>query len=225
MRQVCPLCNSICDATQPIAEFRERTFYKCGQCHLIYVHQDNLPSKKEEINRYLQHNNSIEASGYVRFLERAVLPSLVWLKPGMRGLDYGCGPEPVLSQILKNKGLDCENYDPLFWPSLPQGTFDFIFCTEAFEHFHHPRSEINRISDLLRLDGLLTIMTWFHSGSENFEKWSYIRDHTHVIFSHLDTFQYICREWNFSPLWDDGDRVIILKKMAEKQNKWKLSCD
>ena len=137
----------------------------------------------------------------------------------MRGLDYGCGPVPVLSKILIKKGLACENYDPLFGPSFPEGTFDFIFCTEVFEHFHYVRSEIDRLSRLLKSNGLLTVMTWLHNGSEDFEKWSYIRDRTHVIFFNLDTFGYICREWKFVPLWHDHDRVIVLRKNAEKQNK------
>ena len=132
----------------------------------------------------------------------------------MSGLDYGCGPTPTLSGLLKTHELHCENYDPYFFPELPEGEFDFIFATEVIEHFFNPGQELLRIQGLLKPGGILTLMTELWDSVEKFSGWSYARDNTHVSFYHEKTMEYICTHYGFKKLSPGSTRVRVLKKMV-----------
>lgn len=67
--------------------------------------------------KYLEHQNSIHHKGYVTFLNRAIEPALEHLNSSMIGLDYGCGYAPTISELLRKRGIGCENYDPIFFQS------------------------------------------------------------------------------------------------------------
>ncbi|MFO8000902.1 MAG: class I SAM-dependent methyltransferase [Marinilabilia sp.] len=209
----CPLCHFRGENIGPVEGRLQRRYLHCNRCQLIFTHPADLPGKEEERARYEEHENTIEAPGYVKFLNQAIEPTLPFLSTDMKGLDFGSGPGPTLSQLLARQHILCLDYDPIFGPELPQGPFDFIFSTEAFEHFHNPREEMDRIDQLLKPDGILTVMTMFRPSAEEFPKWFYPGDHTHVTFFHPETFNFICREWNYRHLWNDGKRVIILKKL------------
>lgn len=162
--------------------------------------------------RYRLHENGPGHPGYARFLGQALLPALPHIAPGARGLDYGCGPSPVLGGLLSENNRHCENYDPLFHPPPPSGLFDFVFATECFEHFFRPGREMARISRLLAPGGLLTVMTEPWTTETAFARWHYARDFTHVCFFHADTFAFIGRKFRFSRLESGNQRVFILKK-------------
>jgi len=46
-----------------------------------------------------------------------------------------------------------------------------VFVTEAVEHFFRPGKEFKKIKDLLRVGGLLTIMTEFWKETRQFSDW------------------------------------------------------
>lgn len=136
---------------------------------------------------------------------------LPYLNVTMRGLDYGCGPGPVLSQLVRKHGMVCEDYDPLFADRSLQPPYDFIFATECFEHFLNPDREIQRLRNLLRSGGLLGIMTECWTDVEQFGRWYYTKDPTHISFYHADTLDYICNQYGFALLWQKENRVFILE--------------
>ncbi|MDF9799849.1 SAM-dependent methyltransferase [Catalinimonas alkaloidigena] len=172
-----------------------------------------LPSIEEEKKRYQQHHNSIEDKGYVSFLEKSIEPILPYLKEGMQGLDYGCGPAPVLVQLLHQKYcLHCDHYDLYFFPKKPEKKYDFIFSTETFEHFFQPGKELLNLYSLLRPKGLLCVMTNLYHSLAGFEQWWYRRDITHVCFYHTDTFHFIAHHFGFHILYHDRKQVVILQK-------------
>lgn len=206
----CPLCNSI--ECTPITAKTNRSFYKCKNCWLIFISPEDYPSFDKEKARYELHENTDENQGYVNFLNKAVTPALPYLTADMHGLDYGCGPHPVLSKLLAEKGITCDNYDPFFSDIKLNPPYDFIFSTETFEHFHHPKQEVERLSQLLKPNGLLTIMTDHWQTPEQFANWYYITDATHVCFYHTNTFNYIKTTYGFTGLYTDKERVVILKK-------------
>lgn len=209
MSRRCPLCFSDeCIEQKTIG----KSYWRCDRCFLIYVDAAFLPTAASARDRYLHHQNSSGDKGYVAFLNKAIIAAQPYLSEGMRGLDYGCGPSPILSKLLEKMDVHCENYDPLFFPDLPKAPFDFIFATECFEHFHHPADDIARISSLLKPDGILTVMTdqWTHV--PQFDQWYYLRDFTHVSFYHEKTFAYISSTFGYEVLSNDGKRVVVLRK-------------
>ncbi len=193
---------------------RNRLYYCCGRCRLIFVDPSYFPSAEAEERRYRTHNNSIDSPGYVSFLMQAVETARPYMRQGMRGLDYGCGPVPTLSILLEQHGVPCENYDPFFFPDFPDKTFDIIFATECVEHFFHPARELTRIRNLLAADGMLVIMTEKWISFESFRDWYYARDFTHVAFYHADTMAYIGRRFGFERLASDNPKVTALRNIG-----------
>ncbi|MBW6508134.1 MAG: class I SAM-dependent methyltransferase [Desulfuromonadales bacterium] len=187
-------------------------FWHCHGCDLIFVDAQGRPTLQREKDIYQHHQNSPEHHGYVTFLRRIIDPTLPLLNPTMRGLDFGCGPGPTLSVLLKREDISCDNYDPLFFPALPSGPFDFIFATECFEHFHTPTRELQQLRQLLKPDGYLFVMTSLWHENIDLPTWRYLCDPTHVSFYHRRTFEHICRVYGFTLLACDDDRILLLQK-------------
>jgi len=188
-----------------------RRYYLCGNCALIFVDPAQRLSPAEERARYLLHQNSPQDRGYVAFLNQLLQPLLLYLVEGARGLDYGCGPVPVLSRLAQAQGIACDDYDPFFVDGPLRPPYDVVFASECFEHFHHPAEEMARILALLKPGGFLGIMTERWTTLAAFEDWYYARDPTHVAFYHADTFDFICERFGLASVWRDEKRVIILR--------------
>lgn len=208
---VCPLCLNKIAFTQ-ITGPDHRIFLCCDKCKLVFTATSFLPSRKEEEKRYKKHNDGIQLPGYVKFLNQAIEPALPFLSKEMKGLDYGCGPVPTLSVLLERQGIGCENYDSLFFPELPDGPFDFIFATECFEYFFLPAREMQKIKNLLKPQGFLIVMTEKWTKPEEFARWSYAKDTTHVTFYHADTFRFISAKYKFILIESNNPRVVMLQK-------------
>lgn len=209
----CPLCKS-CETTYK-AEACERIYYLCNSCRLIFVDDSFRLDEDVEKKRYSFHNNNINDERYVSFLNQIIIPALRIINPSSSGLDFGCGPNPVLSKLVEQNGFHCDYYDPLFFPDIDLNKkYDIIFATECFEHFFSPIDQMAKTVKLLNPEGYLAIMTEFWSESKPFADWYYIKDPTHVCFYHLKTFNYICEIYGFEEIYCDNNRVIILKKTS-----------
>lgn len=154
-----------------------------------------LPDRSVEHAQYRLHCNEVEDKGYRKFLMRMASPLLERLPAGLSGLDYGCGPGPALAAMLTEAGHRMAVYDPLFFddPTLLNGRYDFITCTEVVEHFHHPFDEFARLDRLLKPGGWLAVMTMFQTDDTAFAHWHYRRDPTHVVFYRETTFRNIAK--------------------------------
>ena len=209
---VCRLCGQTAPQV-PVESGNGKDYYLCTNCKLISMDPRHFLSREKEIERYLEHKNGIEYSGYTEFLNRAIEPALKYISKEMTGLDYGCGYSPTLSKLLINAGYKCEDYDPLFVANPLNKKYDYIFSTEVFEHFFEPRRQIQKIYDLLKPGGYLTVMTVLCKDREKFSSWYYIKDPAHTAFYHAETFEYICEAFGFEKIYDDKTRILILKKL------------
>ena len=145
--------------------------------------------------RYLEHQNHRENPGYAAFLKRLADPVCASVPNGARGLDVGCGPTPLLSELLTASGRPTEHYDPLFFPrnELLQETYDFVTCCEVVEHAHDPAALFGQLSRLIGPGGLIAIMTQFRLADDLFARWWYRRDTTHVCFYSERTLRWVAR--------------------------------
>ena len=209
----CPLCLSNQQFTH-LTGPKNRGYQQCHRCYLIFMERKFLPDPSAEKARYTAHQNDAENEGYVLFLQLAIVPTLPYLDVSMRGLDFGCGPSPTLSGLLNALGMQCENYDPYFYPALPDHQYDFIFATEVIEHFFNPADSFQRISELLLPGGILTLMTEPWTTHEGFAEWHYAKDMTHVCFYHAKTISYICHQFEFEQPNQGAGRVSILRKIS-----------
>ena len=114
--RACPLCHCAGRKGLTFITRKQRRYWHCRTCDLVFVDADALPTPQQEKEIYVRHQNSPEHPGYVAFLQRIIQPALPYLNPTMHGLDYGCGPGPTLSVLLKRAGIHCQDYDPIFFP-------------------------------------------------------------------------------------------------------------
>lgn len=215
--RACPLCRAHSARLYLRADGRD--YLHCPVCRLVFVPPKFWPAPEEARARYEQHQNSVRDAKYAAFLQRLAAPLAERLPRGARGLDLGAGPPSApapagsaLCAILADAGLDCLPYDPLFFPQMPDGAFDFIASSETFEHFRRPRRELGRIRGRLKAGGLLGVMTAFWEERLFMNNWHYRRDFTHLCFYRAETFTWIARHFGFARLWTDHRRVIILQK-------------
>jgi SAM-dependent methyltransferase len=194
----CILCGAPPDRL--IAAVGPRRYYACGTCGLRYLDPACHPSPDEEEARYREHRNSGDDPRYVAFLARLGDQVIARLDAGAVGVDYGCGPAPVLGRLLQDAGFPVVSYDPVFVPvALPAAhTVDFVTCSEVIEHAHTPGRLLDDMSRLLRPGGLLAVMTSFVPDDERFATWHYRRDHTHVGFYSPQALAWVARRRGWS---------------------------
>jgi SAM-dependent methyltransferase len=178
----CPLCRE-----PDCAEYArlDRLYWHCPTCDLVFVDPSMLPSASRERAEYALHDNRFDDPGYRDFLAQIANPLLERVPTtGTKVLDYGCGPTPVLAEMLRDSGMEVSAYDPFFAPdgSLLERRYEVVTCTEVAEHFHDPAEEFERLATLLRPGGCLAVMTSLRPRKENFAGWHYRRDITHVVF-------------------------------------------
>jgi SAM-dependent methyltransferase len=181
---------------------------------LIFKDPRHFLSVENEKERYLLHENHFENLGYQEFL----LPVVQWvqmtLPTSSHGLDYGCGPGPVLAKMLTTAGFQMTLYDPFFAnnPLALEQKYDFVTCTEAAEHFFSPEQEFQKLAQLLKekTDSVfLFIMTSLHQGPEAFASWHYRQDPTHVCFYSQKTFHFIAEKWGWEVEFHSTTKALL----------------
>ena len=191
----CPLCKG---NTKFFFEDERRPYRQCEKCALIFVPAKFHLTREEEKTQYDLHENDPNDHGYRKFLSRLAVPLLKKLPPNSVGLDFGCGPGPALSMILKEAGHQVALHDPFYHPNPTalQATYDFITATEVLEHLHHPQRDLKAIWNCLRQSGWLGLMTKRARDREAFAQWHYKQDPTHVCFWSDASFRWLADHWN-----------------------------
>jgi SAM-dependent methyltransferase len=194
----CPLCRE--DAHFYASAPGGKNYLKCPECALIFLHPYHRLSPAAERARYELHQNESSDADYVGFLRRLANPLMERLAPGARGLDFGCGPAPVLAGIFTTAGFPCAAYDPFFAPdaTLLEERYDYVACSEVIEHLYDPASTFETLRRLLGPGGKLGVMTRSPPDEHAFADWWYRRDPTHVCFYSKDTLRWIGERhgWN-----------------------------
>tara|TARA_B100000686_G_scaffold352317_1_gene453868 strand:+ start:4249 stop:4992 length:744 start_codon:yes stop_codon:yes gene_type:complete len=211
----CPLCQ-----TGSVLFFSDaREYWLCETCRLIFVPPLFHITSEKEVDRYLEHENSLENEGYVNMfrakinLVREACPKIGKI------LDYGCGYEPVLKTLLSREGYQVDAFDPNFFPDgKSRKHYDMVISTEAFEHFREPSIEIERILGLLDGKGYIAVMTQFYpreNGSPSpsaFEKWYYKRDPSHIAFYTPETFEWIAHTSDMDIILNNEKDFVIFRQ-------------
>lgn len=207
--EICRLCSS---QSTLFYEDKKRKYYRCCVCDLIFVPSTFFLSDAKEKAEYDLHQNNMDDMGYRKFLMRSITPVVDFFSSCSNkpvGLDFGCGPCPLLSSILSSDPyfFTMSVYDLFYFPDeaplKQENHFDFITMTEVVEHLKDPLEVITRLWKLLKIGGILVIMTKRAVGTvERFKNWHYIRDPTHITFFSEDCFcwltNYLRTTWNSS---------------------------
>jgi len=206
----CPLCSA---STTQAARFAGRIFRICGRCDLVSVTPSCHLDPARERARYLKHVNTRDNAGYVATFEQSIRCLSQYAPRAHRVLDYGCGPAPVLVELLRERGYAAAGYDPHFFPEPPApAPFDAIICVETAEHFKTPRADFEHLARLLAPGGCLIVKTSMHRGPASIDGWWYARDPTHVAFYSGATFEWIARHLGYDLVECDEDSLACLRK-------------
>jgi len=206
-KMICPLCGSA------LINKKDKFYYDCPTCKAIVKDEKDYLTADDEKARYETHNNDVNDIGYQNFTSPITNYVIENFLPEHKGLDFGSGPGPVISSILMKQGYDIVQYDPFFAPNqdLLNNVYDYIVCCEVFEHFHHPKIEIERLRSLLKANGVLLIMTMLYNNRIDFDSWNYRNDSTHVFIYRKETIEYIANEMKYE-IDILTDRLIVLRK-------------
>ena len=209
----CPLCQSV--HTEFFLKDKFRSYFQCNTCCLVFVPTSQRLSSEEEKSRYDLHQNIPDDPNYRKFLSRIFNPIQKLIAPKSKGLDFGSGPGPTLSLMFEEAGHIMSIYDHFFAnnSSIFKEKYDFITTSEVFEHLFEPRKELDRLWDCLRPSGYLGIMTNLLTNKEEFGKWYYKNDDTHICFYSKFTFRWLAEELQAKVTFFGKD-VIILQKMS-----------
>lgn len=191
------------------------TYYHCKSCEYIFkspeCYQDFITQKK----RYNLHENNINDTGYKAYFQRFLDFTLPLVCQPVKALDFGCGRTSLLSTLLKEEGIACDFYDPIYHPSTlnDDKKYELIVSTEVFEHLHQPKVIFENLVSRLNKGGYLAIQTQFHANDmERFKKWYYHQDPTHVVFFTVHTFRVLAKMYNCKVLSDNGTNMVLLQK-------------
>lgn len=196
---------------------KQRAYWHCPVCDLVFVPEQYHLNFSEQKKLYDQHNNHAHDPGYQRFLSRLTDHLIPKLHTGATGLDFGCGPGPVLAAMLTQAGFHMDIYDPIYAPETHalRTDYDFITATEVIEHFCQPGDAIQSVWQRLKPGGWLGIMTKRVRSPEAFKTWHYIRDVTHVSFFSEHCFKWLALELK-ARLELPADDVALLQKPDSK---------
>ena len=205
----CPLCGS--NQISAFHQDKQRQYLNCLNCSLVFVPATAHLNLAAERSLYDLHQNDVMDEAYQVFLSRLSRPLLSYLRPGSHGLDYGCGPAPLLARLMENAGHPMAVYDPFYASdeSVLNQRYDFITCSEVAEHFRQPQSEFQRLFGLLNSDGILAIMTKRVTNQDAFSRWHYKNDLSHISFFSETTFLWLADRYSYHVDFPCADVAIF----------------
>ena len=207
---LCPLCSS---SANYYLKDKNRKYFQCQNCRLVFVRSNNFLSAKEEKSRYDLHQNSPNDMGYRKFLSRMLSPMTSRLPVGSLGLDFGCGPGSTLSIMFEEAGYPMKIYDKFYATdtSVLQIKYNFVTVTEVLEHLQDSKNTLIKIWNLVKPGGYLGIMTKLVIGPKEFATWHYKNDDTHICFYSKETFNWLAKKWKTKAVYVDKDVIFFHK--------------
>ncbi len=209
-------CIICAGETRPLPDDKLRIVHDvCTVCGFTRKQPRFHPGREAEKAVYDTHHNTMENEGYVRmledFLDRAVRP----YRTTGKALDFGCGPGPVLYELLLRRGFSVRRYDPFYHPdkTVFQDTYGVVTATEVFEHLRSPLAETERLASLLEPGGILAVMTKLRPpADEDFLAWWYRRDVSHIGFFTSAAFGVLAEKAGLCIRHTDREAIVVMQK-------------
>lgn len=209
----CHICN---EPTLMFFDMHDHSvYYQCKSCEFIFKHPSVYKKIEEQKERYDLHENNENSDGYKAYFQRFLDFVLPLVNKPENALDFGCGKSTLLSQMLKENGVECEYYDPLYHPDNLDNSkkYQLIVSVEVFEHLHNPKEVFENLLNRLERGGYLAIQTEFHPNDiDAFKQWYYQKDPTHIVFFREKTFDVLSHMYACRIVDDNGKNMILIKK-------------
>lgn len=186
-------------------------YHKCLKCGFLSKDDSHILSSEEEHKRYRLHNNNDE--GYYNYQKKFFLQ----IEPYLFGdvLDYGCGDNHILANIISSNGYNSSYYDLYFYNenSVLEKLYDVIILEEVIEHIKDPLLLLKKLKLLLNVSGKLIIRTNLLKDSINLNNWWYLRDTTHISFFTYESFLKCSQLLGMNIIYCNEKDLIIMKKV------------
>lgn len=213
LQSICQVCQS--SSVEPISSVQALSWLQCGCCHAAWMaDSERSPPVTGKSIQKLHANDPADAE-YRDHLDGLVQGLKNKLKVGSVGLDYGCGPNPGLAQLLFEAGYIMNLYDPFYAPDPVRldRTYDFIACNEVIEHFEAPITEFSRLNTLLKPGGWLGILSSYRIDNDGFENLRRRQDPAGIVFYSPETFQLIADRFGGHCEFPANNVVLIQKSV------------
>lgn len=210
----CKICQSV---TISITDVKTgRVYHRCVECDYIYLDEKFHLRGDDERKHYDNHHNNMQSLGYVKMFKRLIKEFVEPMRCKIgNALDFGCGEGEVLPILLDSVGINCDRYDLFYHPKkvYENRKYDLIVSTEVFEHLSCVKQILEMLLTHLNEDGYLLLMTSFHpSNDEEFLKWFYIQDSTHIGFFSMRTFEYLADNYGLKITQHNENNTILLQR-------------
>lgn len=215
----CPLCHR--PGPEPWHRDARRDYLHCLRCELVFVPREQHLPAEAEAAVYARHDNRLDDPRYRNFLARLADPVIAQLAAlrvratvgagaALTGIDIGCGPAPLLAQMLEEQGAQMQVWDPLFAPEAEVLTqrYHIVTASEVVEHFREPAQGFAQLFSLVRPGGVVAVMTKRTRDRDAFSRWHYILDPTHIAFYGEQTFRWLAARQG-AELQIAGDDVVV----------------
>jgi SAM-dependent methyltransferase len=193
-----------------------KTYHTCGGCGYRFLDEMHVVDHDAEFKNYQKHDNSFACGGYVKMFEDLITQVINPYKSHIKtALDFGCGEGQVLGTLLTQQGIETDHYDLYFYPQkvYENKTYDLITSTEVFEHLKNPSGVFEKLTKHLNPKGYLILMTKFTPNKDDeFLKWWYIRDITHIGFFTPQSFEILARNYGLTLIKTLNDDTVIFQK-------------
>ena len=236
MTNFCVFCGA--DACDPV-EAGSFTYWSCPACGGIALDRAQCLPPDAERDRYTLHENTLENTGYRRYLEDflgAVLsfPAIERVEPhaSWRLFDYGSGPEPALVSLMRARGFESRGWDPYFSPETERfpGGADLVTCLEVAEHFKYPVRDFALLAECAKPGGFIAVGTHLLDGLEPperdigqgegrarppyeaFASWWNRQDRTQVSLYARKTLSLMAERAGLELIGQAAPNVVILRK-------------
>ena len=204
---MCKICNNPTE----IIIIDKITYHMCSHCKFLSKTDEFIPDHDKEYNRYLKHDNN-DNEDYINYQKKFFHDINNYL--GENVLDFGCGNNHILANIIRNNGYICDYYDLYFYPdsNYKKTSYDAIILEEVIEHLKDPLNTLKDLVCYLNSGGNLIIKTMFIPNDIMQKKWWYLRDTTHISFFDLETFSYLSKLLSLQIIYCNDKDLIILQK-------------
>jgi hypothetical protein len=203
----------VCDSSHlRLLKNARKTFLRCADCGFSFLHPDFLPSEETAYNRYKLHKNDEDNKGYHHFLSKIIERALFYAGKPETVIDWGSGPNPLASKILREKGFSVFSWDPNFSDSeTPQKScYDLGICIEVAEHFFNPQKDFSAFFETLKPGAFAIVHTHLApKNDEDFLRWWYTEDITHVSFYSKHSLEIIGAKNNAELIAIENDKLAV----------------
>jgi len=195
--------------------------YKCSKCQYIFKDPKSFWNLDEQKDRYDLHQNNPDDLGYQKYFQ-TFIDFVEPKRDKIRNvLDFGSGESTLLADMLSKMSFETISFDPIYHPSTKyqKQKYDLITSVEVFEHLHDPYEVFTHLISLLDSDGVLAIRTEFAPRTmEEYFKWYYRLDPTHIGFFSSKSIEYLARSHGCKYIKDNAKNMVLISMDTKYYN-------